>query len=82
MVCDHSKKVRSLTAKWPGSTHDARIWRECHLSNQFKQGSYQIHMSMVMTKQITYNLCHKRLNTFKKQDVFVKHYAPLHIFYL
>ncbi|XP_052258927.1 putative nuclease HARBI1 [Dreissena polymorpha] len=40
MVCDHSKKVRSLTAKWPGSTHDARIWRECHLRNQFEQGAH------------------------------------------
>ena len=27
LVGDYSKKIRNVVARWSGSTHDARIWR-------------------------------------------------------
>lgn len=36
VVFDANYKILSVTANWPGSTHDARIWRESGLCNLFE----------------------------------------------
>ncbi|XP_061170345.1 putative nuclease HARBI1 [Saccostrea echinata] len=38
MVCSPTFKVTSLCARWPGSCHDSRIWRNSHLYQQFENG--------------------------------------------
>ncbi|XP_052258075.1 putative nuclease HARBI1 [Dreissena polymorpha] len=39
-ICDADYKITSFTANWPGRTHDARIWRNCELRNQFENGQH------------------------------------------
>ncbi|ODM87090.1 putative nuclease HARBI1 [Orchesella cincta] len=36
LVCDHDMKITDVVAKWPGSTHDAYIWRNCGLREKFE----------------------------------------------
>ncbi|XP_062373191.1 putative nuclease HARBI1 [Sardina pilchardus] len=38
IACDASYSIFNLVARWPGSTHDARILRESQLSNTFEAG--------------------------------------------
>lgn len=38
IVCDRQSNIFNLVARWPGSTHDARILRESQLSNIFEAG--------------------------------------------
>uniref|UniRef100_A0A3B3RIH0 Putative nuclease HARBI1 n=1 Tax=Paramormyrops kingsleyae TaxID=1676925 RepID=A0A3B3RIH0_9TELE len=38
MTCDHQLMVTSLDARWPGSVHDSRIFRESILSQRFEEG--------------------------------------------
>ncbi|KAM4614946.1 uncharacterized protein ACJ7VT_010172 [Polymixia lowei] len=38
MTCDHHCMVTSIEAKWPGSVHDSRIFRESPLCHRFEQG--------------------------------------------
>ncbi|XP_057689511.1 putative nuclease HARBI1 [Corythoichthys intestinalis] len=40
MTCDHQYMVTSLDARWPGSVHDARIFRESLLSQGFQEGRF------------------------------------------
>ena len=40
-VCDSDMKVTNLVAKWPGSTHDAFIWRSSGLCSMFESGDVQ-----------------------------------------
>lgn len=35
-ACDHVNLITQLTAKWPGSTHDSFIWRNCDLYDLFE----------------------------------------------
>ena len=37
-VCDNDMKLLNVVAKWPGSSHDAFIWRSCSLRDLFQQG--------------------------------------------
>lgn len=37
-MCDAKYKITSICAKWPGSVHDSRIWRESALCQQFENG--------------------------------------------
>ncbi|KAK0155339.1 putative nuclease HARBI1 [Merluccius polli] len=37
-ICDAAYIVTNVEAKWPGSVHDSRIYRECRLSNRFARG--------------------------------------------
>ncbi|KAL7381546.1 hypothetical protein ABVT39_007573 [Epinephelus coioides] len=39
MTCDHQLMVTSVEARWPGSVHDSRIFRESLLGHQFEQES-------------------------------------------
>ncbi|XP_062588274.1 putative nuclease HARBI1 [Saccostrea cucullata] len=37
-VCDANFRITSICAKWPGSVHDSRIWRESALCQKFENG--------------------------------------------
>ncbi|KAM7282248.1 putative nuclease HARBI1 [Ixodes scapularis] len=37
-VCNASNEITQLTVKWPGSTHDSFMWRNCDLSEKFEAG--------------------------------------------
>lgn len=47
MVCSSSFRVTSLCARWPGSCHDSRIWRNSHLCQQFKNGIHVLLKSLI-----------------------------------
>ena len=36
MTCDHLYMITSFDARWPGSVHDARIFRESGLDAKFQ----------------------------------------------
>ena len=38
MICDASHMITNVEAKWPGSVHDARMYRESNLSRKFQEG--------------------------------------------
>ena len=38
IICDAASIIMNVEAKWPGSVHDSRIYRECSLSNRFACG--------------------------------------------
>ncbi|XP_060581016.1 putative nuclease HARBI1 [Ruditapes philippinarum] len=38
MVCDSRFRVTNVVAKWPGSVHDSRIFRESELCRKFENG--------------------------------------------
>ena len=39
MVCDASFRILNVVAKWPGSVHDARIFRESRLCQVLENGN-------------------------------------------
>ncbi|XP_062598933.1 putative nuclease HARBI1 [Saccostrea cucullata] len=45
MVCDPNFRITSLCARWPGSTHDSRVWRSSALCHQFERG---IHSGLLL----------------------------------
>ncbi|KAK0138383.1 putative nuclease HARBI1 [Merluccius polli] len=38
IICDAAHIISNVEAKWPGSVHDARIYRESNLSNRLQCG--------------------------------------------
>ncbi|XP_049890939.1 putative nuclease HARBI1 [Epinephelus moara] len=40
IICDATHIITNVEAKWPGSVHDSRIFRECSLSNRFAGGEF------------------------------------------
>ena len=38
MICDASHMITNVEAKWPGSVHDAMMYRESNLSRKFQKG--------------------------------------------
>uniref|UniRef100_A0A668A926 Putative nuclease HARBI1 n=1 Tax=Myripristis murdjan TaxID=586833 RepID=A0A668A926_9TELE len=40
MTCDHQLLVTNVEARWPGSVHDSRIFRESLLGHQLEQGLF------------------------------------------
>ncbi|KAK0152189.1 putative nuclease HARBI1 [Merluccius polli] len=40
IICDAACIITNVEAKWPGSVHDSRIYRECRLSNRFARGEF------------------------------------------
>ncbi|XP_021357845.1 putative nuclease HARBI1 [Mizuhopecten yessoensis] len=41
MTCDAGFKITSCVAKWPGSCHDARMFRDSNLRHKFENGTYE-----------------------------------------
>ena len=39
VICDASNMITNVEAKWPGSVHDARMYRESNLNAKFQQGA-------------------------------------------
>ena len=37
-VCDTDMKFLNVVAKWPGSSHDAFVWRSSSLHGMFERG--------------------------------------------
>ncbi|XP_029838975.4 putative nuclease HARBI1 [Ixodes scapularis] len=37
-ICNASNEITQLTVKWPGSTHDSFMWRNCDLADKFEAG--------------------------------------------
>ncbi|KAK0148980.1 putative nuclease HARBI1 [Merluccius polli] len=40
IICDAAHIISNVEAKWPGSVHDARIYRESNLSNRLQRGEF------------------------------------------
>ncbi|XP_042356774.1 putative nuclease HARBI1 [Plectropomus leopardus] len=40
IVCDAAHIISNVEAKWPGSVHDSRIYRESNLSNRLQHGEF------------------------------------------
>ncbi|XDV48582.1 hypothetical protein PO909_017978 [Leuciscus waleckii] len=40
VICDATHLITNVEAKWPGSVHDARIFRESSRCNKFQQGHF------------------------------------------
>ena len=53
-VCDTEMKFLDIVAKWPGSSHDAFIWRSSSLRRMFEQG--HIPDGWLIGKQLFYRL--------------------------
>ena len=41
MICDPNFKIMDIVAKWPGSVHDSRIFRESDVCGRFERGTVQ-----------------------------------------
>ncbi|KAK0151192.1 putative nuclease HARBI1 [Merluccius polli] len=40
IICDAAYIISNVEAKWPGSVHDSRIYRESNLSNRLQRGEF------------------------------------------
>eukprot|EP00064_Thunnus_orientalis_P012498 superscaffoldBa00001925_g12533 len=40
IICDAAYIISNVEAKWPGSVHDSRIYRESNLSNKLQRGEF------------------------------------------
>ncbi len=48
MVCDSMCHITNVEAKWPGSVHDSRIFRESHLCTLFERGKDNINVMLTV----------------------------------
>ncbi|XP_068084742.1 putative nuclease HARBI1 [Anabrus simplex] len=44
VVCDADMHITNIVARWPGSTHDSRIFRNSVIHNELEQGRYDGHL--------------------------------------
>lgn len=44
MICDAKMKIRSIVARWPGSTHDSRIFRNSTINDRLERGAIRGHL--------------------------------------
>ncbi|XP_030267133.1 putative nuclease HARBI1 isoform X2 [Sparus aurata] len=44
IVCDAAYIISNVEAKWSGSVHDSRIYRESNLSNRLQRGEFDGHL--------------------------------------
>ncbi len=54
MVCDSMCHITNVEAKWPGSVHDSRIFRESHLCTLFERGKDNINFMLTVLHTHTY----------------------------
>ncbi|KAK0150841.1 hypothetical protein N1851_008040 [Merluccius polli] len=47
IICDAAHIISNVEAKWPGSVHDARIYRESNLSNRLDLTAVVVVVMMV-----------------------------------
>lgn len=40
IICDANMKIMNVVSRWPGSTHDARIWDNSRVAAEFENGQY------------------------------------------
>ena len=50
MICDADLLITNVVALWPGSAHDARIFRSCNLAQRLELGSYTHIIIMIVSK--------------------------------
>ncbi|XP_069694808.1 putative nuclease HARBI1 [Periplaneta americana] len=44
VICDAKMKIRSIVARWPGSTHDSRIFRNSTINDRLERGAIRGHL--------------------------------------
>ncbi|KAJ4440988.1 hypothetical protein ANN_10837 [Periplaneta americana] len=44
VICDAKLKIRSIVARWPGSTHDSRIFRNSTINDRLERGAIRGHL--------------------------------------
>lgn len=44
VVFDDQMRLMNLSARWPGSTHDSRMFKECELYSILEYGNYPGHL--------------------------------------
>ena len=49
IICDAANMINNVEAKWPGSVHDSRVFRESTLSDRFARGEF------IYSKAISYD---------------------------
>lgn len=55
MICNARYKIINCVAKWPGSVHDSRIFRDSHISVAFENGMH-LRIAQFLTNYITLSL--------------------------
>ena len=57
MICDAELLITNVVALWPGSAHDARIFRSCNLSQRLELGSHTNLFIMIVSYVLPCYLC-------------------------
>ena len=45
VVCNHELKITNIVANWPGSVHDARMFRQSNLAETFERGNGRLNLN-------------------------------------
>ena len=69
MICDADLLITNVVALWPGSAHDARIFRSCTLSQRLELGSHTNMFIKIVSKValLPFYLCNLNLLHFCSQ---------------
>lgn len=65
MTCDPQFRVLDVVAKWPGSVHDARIFRESNLCTLMEEGMWKFCNKDVLYFLILDTLCMRYFTKYK-----------------
>lgn len=55
MTCDAKFHITSCVAKWPGSVHDSRIFRDSQLCSSFENGQLWFLILMINKAKLSLN---------------------------
>lgn len=44
VICDADMKILNVVSRWPGSTHDSRVWDNSNVAAKFEAGEYDGHL--------------------------------------